>query len=199
MTDRPRGFPAPGPRPCHPVGWVVLGITALAAALASGCGAAKVREPCRSGATVHLRVAAGQDLNLAGDGRSLSTQLRLFQLRDLRGADEASFDDLWRRSEETLGSSLVASDSVTLRPGTVLRAHFERGRDVRHVVVMAVFRQPEGKHWRVILDLPPPDDACLGEARPDSSVQTLDPHLELFAEFSRLHGMVSMERSGARR
>ena len=159
----------------------------------AGCGASDATPDCEAGGSIHLRVAAGPDLNLAEDGRSLPTRLQLYQLRDLRRADEATFEDLWRQPEAALGSSLVAADRATLTPGSVLRESFLRANDVHHVLVMAVFRQPVGRYWRVILDLPPPSSH--GSCRTDAASR-FDPHIEIFAEFNRLHGMLSMAEQG---
>ncbi len=119
----------------------------------AGCGARQT-PACEIPEHGNLLFEATDRLNPDDDGASLPTIVRVYQLTGLGNLELASFEDIWRDDEETLGDTLVVADEVTVYPGQRLTRTFERDPAANFIVGAAIVRRPAGLSWRSVLDLP---------------------------------------------
>lgn len=110
--------------------------------------------PCEQPPPFTLRLEAGARLNPDDQGRSLPTNVQVFQLKDSRRFEAAEFQDLWQRSKEVLEDDLVAVDEFTLDPSQSLTRQLNRSPKAEYVAVLGVFRRPAGQAWRDVERLP---------------------------------------------
>ncbi len=142
-----------------------------------------------------LTIEASDRLNPDASGRSLPTIIRLYQLRDLGALERASFQEVWRAPEATLGESLVSVDEVTIYPEQVLRRPLERDPAANYLVGMGIFRQPVGTTWRSVLTLPIPRSQaqCAGSQGGDEAPPPPIAHIRFFVEDNRIEGELDLE------
>lgn len=153
----------------------------LTSALLVGCGAAQ-RTSCpvpEQGAIVFH----GSDRQNPDDrGRSLPTVVRVFQLSSIGELERASFQDLWRTPESSLGETLIGMEEVTVYPERRLSWPFERDDSARFLVAMAVVRRPIGESWRSIIELPTPSSvtSCGQVVDEEAPPPASTPHLDVY-------------------
>lgn len=167
--------------------------------LCVGCGGTTVLPECEVPGEVGLVVDSSVRLNPDRAGEPLPTILRLFQLADVRTAETATFNELWKKHEEILGDSVMAMDEVTIWPDRHLERAFERNPDANYVLAMGLYRRPAGYSWRVIFQLPPtPEEqecaARSGAEEEEEEVAGLvNPSLRLYMEDYRIEGNLRLE------
>ena len=130
-------------------------VLALFGAIA-GCGGNNARPACDAQENANLRLEATDRMNPDEDGRPLPTIVRIYQLANIGQAETATFEEMWRSDEDTLGDAMLGKDELTMYPDTRITRAFERNPDANYIMGMAVVRRPTGVSWRTILELPPP-------------------------------------------
>jgi len=100
---------------------------------------------------VRLKVKSEPSLNLDSDQQSLPVVLRVYQLKDPQAFAQASFDELWKQDKAVLGSSLLSVQELVVYPDRTERYDLSRSKGVRHLGLMATFRQPESGHWKQLV------------------------------------------------
>ncbi len=126
-------------------------IALLAALTLNGCGlfgGEKAPVP------VDVTVTAAARLNPDDAGQSLPTVIRIYQLKSASKAENAQYEDIYRRDKEVLGDDLLQVDEVVLSPGDIARRTVSGEKGARAVMVVGVFRKPSGNGWRIITELP---------------------------------------------
>lgn len=149
-------------------------------AVLSGCGLAqKVADGTSSTAqaifykqvkTLHLDLHGRSAINTdVGEmsGLSVPVLVRVYQLKDSRALENASYDDLLSQGERVLRDDLLDERVVVIKPGEAAQLSTPLQGDARYVAVVALFRSPDiiENTWRVVLhreDLEP-DQARLLE------------------------------------
>lgn len=149
-------------------------------AVLSGCGLAqKVADGTSSTAqaifykqvkTLHLDLNGRSAINTdVGEmsGLSVPVLVRVYQLKDSRALENASYDDLLSQGERVLRDDLLDERVVVIKPGEAAQLSTPLQGDARYVAVVALFRSPDiiENTWRVVLhreDLEP-DQARLLE------------------------------------
>lgn len=116
-----------------------------------GCASPAPPGQCR----VRVVISADPKVNLDIDGQSLPTPISFWQLKDIAPMSEASFEDIWERSEATLGNSVVEVKEVTIFPGQKHKEDYLIAEETVYVAATAIFRKPEGTSWRTYVKLPP--------------------------------------------
>ena len=140
----------------------MIAFVAFFACAFSGCGGTPVRPSCDIPESGNLIVQGTDRVNPDTQGRSLPTIVRVFQLSGLGSLETASFDEMWRSPEDTLGDTLIAMDEFTYYPAgpretpPALRRTFERDPAANFIVGMAIVRRPAGVSWRSVIELPYP-------------------------------------------
>lgn len=142
-----------------------LMITALCALL-TGCGLTQsVSESTASTAhgifykqvkTLHLDISSRVAMNphvTDMNGLSVPTLVRVYQLRNGKTVEKASYDSLLSDDDRVLGSDLLDTRAVVVKPGEGAQLSVPMDKDAQAVTVVALFRQPDTERntWRLTL------------------------------------------------
>jgi type VI secretion system protein VasD len=101
--------------------------------------------------TVALRLHAADKLNVDGQGQPLALVARIYALRQaaaFESAPYAAFLDP-QAERQALGSDLLEVREVTLVPGQHYEVAEKLPREAGYVGVVALFRTPAARRWRV--------------------------------------------------
>lgn len=120
--------------------------------------------------SLQLLVQAQRSLNTDARDASASLAVRVYVLSDASEFEKASFDSLYDDDEGTLGSNMLARQSLFLRPGEARELDLELRGDARAVAVFGAFREIESSQWRAVLPLP---SGSLARARLDAQARRL--------------------------
>jgi len=116
----------------------VLVVVTLLLALA-GCGN-----------LVKVDAVSDKFLNNVGVESALPVVVRVYQLSDDTAFKSAAFRDLWKRDTEVLGSSLLSSKEIVMRPDSKENISVPLDERTKFVAGFALFRNPDGAKWRFI-------------------------------------------------
>jgi type VI secretion system protein VasD len=124
----------------HVIGLVLLGTLAA--------GQAACIHTCETPPPFHLTLQASKQLNLDSQGRPLSTEVLILQLRDVQRLRVVDFNDAWQRPEEMLGNELAGKpEKIAVNPGETETRWIPRVKDAKYVVAVGIFRDPVDKRW----------------------------------------------------
>lgn len=106
--------------------------------------------------TLHLDFSARTSLNKDGSDMlalSVPTLVRVYQLRDEKAVERASYDKLVSSDESALIGDLLDKQSVVVNPEQGMRLDVPMHQDTRFVAVVAMFRTPDThmNTWRLTL------------------------------------------------
>jgi type VI secretion system protein VasD len=101
-------------------------------------------------------------INRTQQGEARPVQLRIYQLKSDVKLQNAGFQEVWKADADTLGEDLVSVQELPVYPRTVSDFKVERSEDARFIAAAAMFREPKGRGWYTIFELPPSpaDGAC---------------------------------------
>ncbi|MGF6098843.1 type VI secretion system lipoprotein TssJ [Pseudomonas sp. 18175] len=107
--------------------------------------------------TLHLDFSARTALNThAADMNALSipTLVRVYQLRDNKDVEQASYNSLLGDDDQLLAGSLLDKRSVVVKPEEGAQLNVPLDKDVQFVTVVALFRNPDTQlnTWRLTLN-----------------------------------------------
>ncbi|MFL9927190.1 type VI secretion system lipoprotein TssJ [Herbaspirillum lusitanum] len=133
-----------------------------AASLLSGCGAWQAVSDttvsvARSVFTKQVKVLnidfkAREQLNPDDNQKSLSVVVRVYQLKDHKTFDSASYRDLLRNDKSILAGDLLDSRGLMLLPGTTASLSQPMQEGTRFIGVAVFFRKTAlDTHWRRVL------------------------------------------------
>jgi type VI secretion system protein VasD len=174
---------------------VVVG--ASLAGLLFGCSRtppAESAEPCDK-QVLTLGVLATPHLNPEETGESRPVVLRIYQLKTDVGFRNATFEKIWKQDQEGLGKDLLAKQELTVFPNSVQSLDFERNPEANYFVAAGLFRDPKGRQWYSVLEMPPApgEESCLAKCAGDQCAQAIDPNPKIYL---RLDG-IRVEEGGA--
>jgi type VI secretion system protein VasD len=112
-------------------------------------------DPCKM-QVVDLAVIASPRINLEENGEPRPVQLRLYQLSTDIRFNNASFQDIWKNDKATLADELVKVTELTVYPDSRTDIKFQRDESAMFIAAVALFRNPKGRSWYTMLELPPP-------------------------------------------
>lgn len=106
--------------------------------------------------TLRLDFDGRAALNTAGadmGALSVTTLVRVYQLRDARAVEHASYDRIIVDSGTLLGADLLNEHAVVVKPGQGAVLSVPLAKETRFVTVVALFRQPDTQlnTWRLTL------------------------------------------------
>ncbi|MQU28847.1 type VI secretion system lipoprotein TssJ [Pseudomonas helleri] len=142
-----------------------VGVMVVCAALLGGCGVTqKVTDATVSTAkaifykhvkTLHLDFSARVALNsdtTEMSALSVPTLVRVYQLRDKKAVEMATYD-LLVSDDDKLGSELLGTQAVVVKPGEGVQLNVPLQEQAQFVAVVALFRTPNAQTntWRLIL------------------------------------------------
>lgn len=139
-------------------------ISSVASALLlSACGAWQTVSDASSGAyhavffkrvlVLDVDLSARESLNPDDAGRPTSVAVRVYQLKERRLFDGASYDDLLKSDRTVLAQDLQAGTAAVLNPGASVSLSQPMQPDTRYVAVVAFYRNPgSGNGWKYVID-----------------------------------------------
>ena len=132
-------------------------LTSVLLAGAASLSCAHTPSPCPTPEPIRVGVRASDRLNPGESGESLSTTVRLYQLKDASKLQAASLEQILDNDRAVLGDDLVSVKEITLYPGEAATPSLNRREGATILAVVAFFRHPSGSAWRVASKLAPPD------------------------------------------
>lgn len=106
--------------------------------------------------TLRLDLSARTAMNTDAtdmNAMSVPTLVRVYQLRDNKRLDKATYDHLLGDGASVLGADLLDEHAQVVRPGEGVQLNLPLNNDTQAVAVVALFRDPEssGNSWRLLL------------------------------------------------
>jgi type VI secretion system protein VasD len=144
--------------------FIRLAITSVASALLlSACGAWQSVSGTTSSAyhavfykqvkVLNVDLSAREALNPDDAGRATSVAVRVYQLRDRKLFDGASYDDLLKSDRTVLAQDLQDSMATVLNPGASASLSQPMKADSKYVAVIAFYRNPgAGNGWKYVVE-----------------------------------------------
>jgi type VI secretion system protein VasD len=142
-----------------------LTTTILAASLLlSACGAWQTVSDSTSSAyhavfykqvkVLNVDLTARASVNPDEAMRSTSVAVRVYQLKDRKLFDKASYDDLLKNDKTVLAQDLQASIATVVNPGASASVSQPMQPDTRYVAVVAFYRDPDSNGtWRRVVPM----------------------------------------------
>ncbi|MBT9238956.1 type VI secretion system lipoprotein TssJ [Pseudomonas sp. MG-2] len=106
--------------------------------------------------TLHLDLNGRSAINTDDaemSGLSVPVLVRVYQLKDNKALENATYDDLLSQGERVLRDDLLDERVVVIKPGEAAQLSTPLQGDARYVAVVALFRSPDviENTWRVVL------------------------------------------------
>jgi type VI secretion system protein VasD len=102
--------------------------------------------------TMNVDLVGRESLNADAQGRSLSTVVRLYQLKDSKTFDQLDYGRLRTGDLEALKADLLATKDIVLRPGASASVSEPMNDDAQFVGVVAFFREPKADvMWKLAI------------------------------------------------
>lgn len=152
----------------EPITWISRRLAAAFAfatptLLFSGCGAWQSVSDTTSNAfhavfyrqvkVLNVDLTAREALNPDDAGKANSVAVRVYQLRERKGFDGASYDDLLRRDQTVLAQDLNASMAAVVNPGASSSLSEPMNKDTKYVAVVAFYRRPgTDDAWKRVIE-----------------------------------------------
>jgi type VI secretion system protein VasD len=132
-------------------------------ALLSGCGAWQSVSDASSSAyhavffkqvkVLNIDLSAREALNPDDAGRPTSVAVRVYQLKDRKMFDGASYEDLLRNDRTVLAQDLQTSIGAVLNPGASASLTQAMQADTKYVAIVAFYRNPgNGDGWKYVIE-----------------------------------------------
>ncbi|WP_175957592.1 type VI secretion system lipoprotein TssJ [Burkholderia sp. BCC0405] len=136
---------------------------AAAVLLLSGCGAWQSVSDASSNAyravffkqvkVLDVDLSARAALNPDDAGRPTSVAVRVYQLKDRKLFDGASYDDLLKSDRTVLAQDLQADMSAVVNPGASSSLSQPMQRETAYVAIVALYRVPGAAgDWRRVIE-----------------------------------------------
>ncbi|EDT43667.1 type VI secretion system lipoprotein TssJ [Burkholderia ambifaria] len=137
--------------------------TAAAVLLLSGCGAWQSVSDASSNAyravffkqvkVLDVDLDARAALNPDDAGRPTSVAVRVYQLKDRKMFDGASYDDLLKHDRTVLAQDLRADMSTVVNPGASASLSQPMQRETEYVAIVALYRVPGAtQDWKRVIE-----------------------------------------------
>nr|WP_126284603.1 type VI secretion system lipoprotein TssJ [Burkholderia stagnalis] len=139
-----------------------VAFTVASVLLLSGCGAWQSVSDASASAyravffkhvkVLNVDLTARAALNPDDVGRATSVAVRVYQLKDRKMFDGASYDDLLKNDKTVLAQDLEATVSTTVNPGASASLSQPMQPETKYVAIVAFYRSPgrDGVWKRVI-------------------------------------------------
>ncbi|OMG75498.1 type VI secretion system lipoprotein TssJ [Burkholderia ubonensis] len=137
--------------------------TIAAVVLLSACGAWQSVSDASSSAyravffkqvkVLNVDFTARAALNPDESGRATSVAVRVYQLKDRKMFDGASYEDLLKNDKTVLAQDLEASMSTTVNPGASASLSQTMQRDAKYVAIVVLYRNPgSDENWKRVVE-----------------------------------------------
>lgn len=103
--------------------------------------------------TVHLDFTARAELNIDDNHQSSPVMIRIYQLKEPKNFESATYSSLVQNDQETLAASLLATKEIVLKPKTSISIDMPFDKEADYVGIIALFKDPDIKanNWRILL------------------------------------------------
>jgi len=137
--------------------------TVASAFLLSACGAWQTVSDASSGAyhavffkqvkVFNVDLSAREAMNPDDGGRATSVAVRVYQLKDRKLFDGASYNDLLKSDHTVLAQDLQDNMAAVLNPGASASLSQPMKADTRFVAIVAFYRNPgSGDGWKYVVE-----------------------------------------------
>ncbi|KML19685.1 MULTISPECIES: type VI secretion system lipoprotein TssJ [Burkholderia] len=131
--------------------------------LLSACGAWQAVSDASSSAyhtvffkqvkVLNVDLSAREALNPDDAGRPTSVAVRVYQLKDCKMFDGASYDDLLRNDRTVLAQDLQGNIASVLNPGAAVSLSQPMQADTKYIAIVAFYRNPgNGDGWKYVIE-----------------------------------------------
>lgn len=138
------------------------GIAALCVPLLAGCGVGQaVKDSTVDAAkwafttqvkTMNIDLTSRSSLNANAGGQSLSTVVRIYQLKTSQAFEQLSYAQFQADDLDGLKADLLATKDVVLRPDATASISEPMNEDAQYVGVVALFRDSgKGAVWKLLV------------------------------------------------
>ncbi|NIE55911.1 type VI secretion system lipoprotein TssJ [Burkholderia sp. Ax-1735] len=100
---------------------------------------------------MNLVIESRSALNQTDQGESLPVVMRVYQLKDAKGFENAAYVQLLDDDKALLSADLLGSQEVTLAPGATVRLSAPLAEDARIVGIAGFFRDHGGAEWQLTI------------------------------------------------
>lgn len=121
-----------------------------------------------------LQIATTPDANPDARRRASPLVLRVYELSGHALFDTADFLALFERDRETLGAEMLGKEEWVMPPGTLRTLERKLAPEVRHLGIVAGYRDLERARWRLVVTMKPQVRNTV-RVRADARVLALDP------------------------
>ncbi|MGU7770283.1 type VI secretion system lipoprotein TssJ [Burkholderia sp. MR1-5-21] len=102
---------------------------------------------------LNVDLSAREALNPDDAGRATSVAVRVYQLKDRKMFDGASYEDLLKNDRTMLAQDLQASIASVLNPGASASLTQPMQADTKYVAIVAFYRNPgNGDGWKYVIE-----------------------------------------------
>jgi len=119
--------------------------------LLGACASQKTPDPT----LLDLTLNGGDDLNPDLNGRPSPLVVRLVELKNPVGFENAEFFPLYENAKQILAPDWVAEEELELRPGEARELKLKVQGDSRYVGIYGAYRNLAGSQWRQVIQLKP--------------------------------------------
>lgn len=137
--------------------------TLLSVLLLSACGAWQSVSDASTSAyrsvffkqvkVLNVDLSAREALNPDDAGRATSVAVRVYQLKDRKMFDGASYEDLLKHDRTVLAQDLQANLAAVLNPGASASLSQPMQADTKYVAIVAFYRNPgNGDGWKYVIE-----------------------------------------------
>ena len=109
---------------------------------------------------IELFLQGEKDLNPNAKGQAMPVEVRVLLLRSREIFDTLDFETLWRRADDVLQNDLIKATSLTAFPGQLKIYPVKNTKDVAHIALVGIFRQPQGNEWKLVTDVRRQNAGC---------------------------------------
>ncbi|MFZ4833754.1 type VI secretion system lipoprotein TssJ [Rouxiella sp. Mn2063] len=102
---------------------------------------------------LHLDLSPRAGINTDGAQTPLATMVWVYQLKDRKSVDTASYQTLLRNADAVLKDDLLASKSLLVMPQGSLTLNMPMDENAQFVAVVGLFNRPDMQNntWRLVL------------------------------------------------
>ncbi|WP_330988369.1 type VI secretion system lipoprotein TssJ [Burkholderia territorii] len=137
--------------------------TVASVMLLSGCGAWQAVSDASSSTyhavffkqvkVLNIDLSAREALNPDDAGRPTSVAVRVYQLKDRKMFDGASYEDLLKNDRTVLAQDLQTSMASVMNPGASASLTQPMQADTKYVAIVAFYRNPgNGDGWKYVIE-----------------------------------------------
>jgi len=115
--------------------------------------------------TMELMLESTNRLNQSDVGQPVPVTVRIYTLKDRTRFEQATFQELWKKDYEFLGTDLLDRKDITLRPSTnePIELTVDPGKNENYLGIMVLFRKYQDGIWRRVIPIEEPGFFSFGD------------------------------------